>query len=1670
MLISVIPTTFSAEDISENTAIEQEETNETNESEPTQSTTPPAIDSENVEEITEIPAFDVDFTSTEVIYNLGNQEITVGFDLLRAEETPHNYKLFDGYGNFIIQLEDNAFFPYEVQFQYNGEIFVEWFETPQSTVQIGNHIFSVETVQNNPNLLQSISLNIGSDVIRLRPEPKVFTNELFEAASLLPLEFIQLQTINLYNLGYDRFQLANVRVSSVFSQSDNYEDGQRAVWIRNNYLAEIIQGDTIDFSNITSNAVQVFEFIVGTTAQLDPNNTRYRLQVQADLQPIVTSVQIYGNGSQVTSNNLTSLSSWQNVNITVPLPHLVFNPVYLNIQINQNLLTNRNVTVVNGSFETAEDAQAAILANPNLNVTSQIVDQDMSLQTAGFQVETAGYHNFAILFFDETDNTTVVGFSTLEIRLSSGGALVQTARVFREVDGVRTMAEYVWASNFSTVYYATGEVVPRQSAEFNLIPTGFNIENYFLTLYDTNFPLPENMRIIRGSFANPQNALNAAENNPNLDVTSILLDPNITAIGAGYEINFTTTANTIGFSLVFFDDDENIAGFSQLDIVVDRRETTVQSVQLHELVDNERNLVRQSSNLSVGASQSVTLSALPFRTNLMQQPHYLSIALQQNLPQHSEVRIISGNYGSITAALNALEENPALNVTSDILDSNRGVRIFTPGAQDFTLLFYDGDNVIGFRRLAVTVNVSNTPNVPQPLPPPTPGVRQDPFMNITGAYARATNGTLTPLQQVYLLPGLHDTYHSQGFQTVFYLDDVPLNAIVPTFIRGNNFVQDDENINIFAGHIGNTGLLQESGVWDSNIDFSQGVQQYAALTADMTIPVDERGLRNYWVTFVPLHRGGSQLFVNGINGANPNVREVFLNDAHNNVHDIFIANVGDEPLTGLNVEWQPANEQTDNIKLDEYWTIGGENNDTLAAFTTTETPDSYNDTGELPNVAKIRLVPNGIGAIEGTLTITADGHEEIIRITGEAGNPRILTENVHDAVLYVPYQALIMASNMYPWNNFQMSLVSGRLPDGVYLFPSGEIYGTPTEMGEFPFTVRMVNSHPSFENTDAELTLTVLENTNINVSGQISENHDITQWIGTPTGDPMVDDIILTNPADPEQNVLLTLGLYDEFIDLWLNGVLLTSGTHYDGGPGSTRIAVFEQTFRGELARQGERNTISAEFREGGRANVGTPYEMGGEVRTAPQNFILNIDENLPGGGNGGNGGGNGGNGGGNGGNQGGGNGGNETQPPGGGDNNQGGNNNQGNQGNQGGNQNNQNENNNESTPNVPIQPPRPTAPTTGGETTQPTESQPTAQQPPTTPTQPATTPQPPIIPVIPPPVANVVTIQPSETTANTATFMLPMDAIIALLSDSNNTILLDMGSFGTLTLDYTTLLALSALFGDLFTFTIATENGQIFLQLSLDDTQLNTINGGLRLALPNIAPLGVPENEIVVLLTTNGTTSTINKSFAENGVVYALITELGTISVTSNFTPFNDVEPTNWFAGAVQFVVNRGILAINNLQNLGLFNPQTLATRAETINAFFELENTSGTFSGTAMFNDISAENPQAIGVNWAASLGIIQGFGDGTFRPNDSITRQQIAVILMNYANAIGLDTSARGNIANFADTTQVAPWADDAIRWAVGSGLMQGDGFNLNPNNNATRAEVSQIVQNMVRLIVR
>ena len=202
-----------------------------------------------------------------------------------------------------------------------------------------------------------------------------------------------------------------------------------------------------------------------------------------------------------------------------------------------------------------------------------------------------------------------------------------------------------------------------------------------------------------------------------------------------------------------------------------------------------------------------------------------------------------------------------------------------------------------------------------------------------------------------------------------------------------------------------------------------------------------------------------------------------------------------------------------------------------------------------------------------------------------------------------------------------------------------------------------------------------------------------------------------------------------------------------------------------------------------------------------------------------------------------------------------------------------------------------------------------------------------------------------------------------------------------------------------------------------------------------------------------------------------AVVFETGHFSVYGvgykTFVPaFTDITG-HWAADNILFVASRGLLSGTSDTT---FSPGTGMTRGMFVTALGRLAGINPDSYQTGKFTDVKADAYYAPYVNWAAQNGIVEGVTSTTFAPDTNINREQMAVIMKNYAAKLGYDLPQTLKAVTFADNTQISSWAKDAVKSMQQAGILAGkNGNKFDPKGTATRAEVATVLRRFVEIVI-
>ena len=207
------------------------------------------------------------------------------------------------------------------------------------------------------------------------------------------------------------------------------------------------------------------------------------------------------------------------------------------------------------------------------------------------------------------------------------------------------------------------------------------------------------------------------------------------------------------------------------------------------------------------------------------------------------------------------------------------------------------------------------------------------------------------------------------------------------------------------------------------------------------------------------------------------------------------------------------------------------------------------------------------------------------------------------------------------------------------------------------------------------------------------------------------------------------------------------------------------------------------------------------------------------------------------------------------------------------------------------------------------------------------------------------------------------------------------------------------------------------------------------------------------------------------NASLKAVVFETGHFSVYGvgykTFVPaFTDITG-HWAADNILFAASRGLLSGTSDTT---FSPDTGMTRGMFMTALGRLAGINPDSYQTGKFTDVKADAYYAPYVNWAAQTGIVEGVTDTTFAPDTNINREQMAVIMKNYAAKLGYDLPQTLKAVTFADNTQISSWAKDAVKSMQQAGILAGKNENkFDPKGTATRAEVATVLRQFVEIVI-
>ena len=215
---------------------------------------------------------------------------------------------------------------------------------------------------------------------------------------------------------------------------------------------------------------------------------------------------------------------------------------------------------------------------------------------------------------------------------------------------------------------------------------------------------------------------------------------------------------------------------------------------------------------------------------------------------------------------------------------------------------------------------------------------------------------------------------------------------------------------------------------------------------------------------------------------------------------------------------------------------------------------------------------------------------------------------------------------------------------------------------------------------------------------------------------------------------------------------------------------------------------------------------------------------------------------------------------------------------------------------------------------------------------------------------------------------------------------------------------------------------------------------------------------EVLVIVSPDGTEKVVRKTGSNaEGLTFTADKNV-TVKVQSRGKSFHDVPAHHWARDCVAFATARELF--NGVSETS-FAPNAHMTRGMMAVVLHNLEDAPHS-PGEYTFQDVSNGHWSSEAIQWAADKGIVSGYEDGSFGPDDAITREQLAVMLYRYAGSPAVSNRYLG----FTDAHKVGGFAQEAVCWAVENGILSGTGNGvLDPTGTATRGQVSMMLMRYI-----
>ena len=886
----------------------------------------------------------------EIIFNTGSQEVSVV-----SEEDFYDYSLgdacFDEDGSYTINIpEMNPFFPYEVQFTYDGEVTEEWFMTPDDSVEIGGHEFYVSAYFDNTAITQ-MTLNVAGDEVIVYPEEKEFTNDGLGISpmSLLPLEEQYGLTVDL--TGYTPVELTMVAVDQILTGEGVLSADDSVMWSYGDDDFKVTSAD--GYINLAESPDFYYGYpklhiIVGDESQLAAENIRYILSCRVTepdnwLIPTVYKQNSLTGAGERTQVNLVSYSSDQDsVTLDMALKDSSSGFNFVGLSVNSEVFDTLNydgLKAYKGAFDAAEDAEKAE------DLTEQLFAADMSVDQAGYSLDDRWYeeeYEYPTFTLVSYQNGEATGCLPIELRSYYSETLedwVVPTVYGQDNSGQRRQIPVVSSSSYERELSFGLPYSERKTGERIYLKLDVKTE----ALQDESY---DEFRAFEGWYSSLSNWMQSSAE----DITDAIFAADMSQRGAGYPVEYDDNITIIGYK-----DGKAVRSMPMTISYYWQRGSAYFDELFARTEDGTQTRVSTSSHTSSRVTSGIYVSdteiqlstGYPIDGEYYLKMRYQDVKVNESDPDKMVTAAYAGQYTSIAEAR-------------------------TAGAKDIKELLFGDEEAAGYaadysQGVYFTIFVGEDDSDGQEI-------YQNCIKAVESSVYLSADTEVTFLglnddkgqeMDAYVVDTKEDSYGEFQYMTIFVGENTDLTKLAPLFQMRRN------GMKLYAE---GSNSPEISGV--SLHDFSDGPVQYSASAENMS------DAKNYWLQVIRIGDVEEGFYINSLkaqeaetieeNGIVYTTREVLLDSLHDDVHDILLANIGTETLKDLSVELV-----SDTVELDEYWTLNGGFD--LEGFSTID--DTVSQYGELPNLSKIRLKgKEGTEGqdVTGTLTVMSEGRAIII--------------------------------------------------------------------------------------------------------------------------------------------------------------------------------------------------------------------------------------------------------------------------------------------------------------------------------------------------------------------------------------------------------------------------------------------------------------------------------------------------------------------------------------------------------------------------------------------------------------------------------------------------------------------------------------------------------------------